>query len=132
MEKILFIVFGLVLLTVWIGLLVPQYNALKNKHYRSVAIFFSVFILSVGSFFAMIVYGGFLNLLYGKELPPSSQTNEFILCIFGAIFELCLFFCLWFVYFRKSWDYIRINGYSDKQIRSMIDPELKHLLKLPQ
>jgi hypothetical protein len=132
MEKILFILFGLVLLTIWIVLLVPQYNALKNKHYRSVAIFFSVFILSVCSFFAMIIYGGFLNLLYGKELPPSSQISEFILCIFGAIFEFGIFFCLWYVYFRKSWDYIKINGYSDKQIRSMVDPKLKRLLKLPQ
>ena len=132
MGKLLFIVFGLILIIVWMVLLIPQYDALKNKHYRTVLIFMIAFVLAVSSLIAMLVYGGFFNLLHGGGLPQVSAKKEFILCLLGLITVPAHFFCLRYVYFRKTWDYMRLNGHSDKEIRAMIDPEVKRWLGLPQ
>ena len=132
MIKLLALLFSFLLLVVWIGLLVPQYVAIKNKSYRAVAIFMSVFVLSVGALIAIIIYGGFLSMICAENISQFSAAKETILGVLALISVLGHFFCLWFVYFRKSWDYLRFNGYSGKQLRFMIDPEIKKLLGYPQ
>ena len=131
MVKLFFAVFGLILFIVWIFLFIPQYKAARNKYYRTVAIFLTAFVVSAGSLIAMIIYGDFFSLISDEPVETSAE-REIILCFLGAVSVWGHFFCLWFSYFRKSWDYIRIDGHSDKEIRRMIDPEIKRLLGYPQ
>lgn len=132
MVKLLALLFSFLLLVVWIGLLAPQYKAIKNKSYRAVAIFMSVFALSVGALIAIIIYGDFWGMICEEKMSQFSVADERILGALALISVSGHFFCLWFVYFRKSWDYVRVNGYSGQQLRFMIDPEIKKLLGYPQ
>lgn len=129
MGKIFMIVMGAILVTVWLGFLIPQYFAWKNKRRKAVAVCMSAFIVSVCAFVAMVIYGDFVPiLLYGVENLHTADTNEFVLCVLGLVWVVGHFFCWWYIYGRKSLDFIHLKGYTAEDLEKIISPEFKKLI----
>ncbi|MBR1824991.1 MAG: hypothetical protein IJ770_00190 [Alphaproteobacteria bacterium] len=131
MSKIFMIAMGILLLTVWLGFLVPQYAACKNRCYKTVAICLSSFVVSVAAFVAMMIYGDFITaLLYGAANSRTAQADEFILCLLAFVWVVGHFFCWWYIYGRKSLDFIHFKGYTADDLEKIISPEFKKILGL--
>lgn len=131
MGKIFMIVMGLMLATIWLGFLVPQYAAWRNKCYKTVAICLSSLSISIAAFVAMLIYGDCINvLLNGVEHSRAAEVNDFILCIFGFVFVVGHFFCWWYIYGRKSLDFIHLKGHTADELNQILSPECKKLLGL--
>lgn len=129
MGKVIIIIMGLLLLTVWLGFWVPQYAAWKNKCYRSIAIFISAFVIGNTALISMLVYGDFIEPLWYEtnNLEPS-QANELILCLLGFVGVFANFFCWWYIYGRKSMDYVYIDGYTAEELRKLLSSDFKKLI----
>lgn len=129
MGKIFVIIMGLFILTVWLGFLAPQYAAWKNKCYKSVAICMSVFIVGNTALISMLVYGDFIEPLWyeNSSLQPV-HANEIILCVLGFISVIANFFCWWYIYGRKSMDYVYIDGYTAEELRKLLSSDFKKLI----
>lgn len=131
MGKIFMIIMGLTLLVIWLGFLVPQYAAWKNKRYKAIKICLCAFIVSLAAFVALIIYGDFVpTLLYGKENSHTAQANEFVLCVLTFIWVVGHYFCWWYIYGRKSLDFIHISGYTADELEQLISPQIKELIGL--
>lgn len=125
------IVIGLMLLFIWLGFLIPQYFAWKNKRYKAIWVCLSVFAVSVAACVALVVYGDFItSLLNCSPTAQSKSANEFILCVLGVVWVVSHFFCWWYIYKRRSWDYIYLNGYTADDLQKILSPESLKLLEL--
>lgn len=131
MGQIFVIVMGAILVTVWLGFLVPLYAAWKNKRRKTVAVCLSVLTVSIAAFVTMLIYGDFINaLIYGVENSQAEQANELVLCLLGVVWVVGHFFCWWYIYGRKSLDFIHFKGYTADDLERIISPEFKKLLGL--
>ena len=131
MAKIFMYLFAATLLIVWLGFLIPQYAALKNHCYKAVAICLGAFLVSTAAFAAMVVYGDFVNaLLYGAENSRTKEANEAVLCLLGFIWCVGHWFCWWYIYGRKSLDFIHLKGYTADKLNKIISAEFKKLMGL--
>lgn len=131
MAKIFMFAIAALLLTIWLGFLIPQYAAWKNRCYKTVAICLSSFLISVLAFVAMVIYGDFVNaLLYGAQNSRTQEADEFVLCVLGFIWCVGHWFSWWYIYGRKSLDFIHLKGYTADELNNIISPELKKLMGL--
>lgn len=131
MGKIFMITMGVMLLTVWLGFLIPQYAAWKNKRYHTVAVCLSALAVSIAAFVGMVIYGDFINAsLYGVENSHTAEANEFVLCVLAFVFVVGHFFCWWYIYGRKSLDFIHLKGYTADDLEQILSPECKKLMGL--
>lgn len=122
---------GGILLVIWLGFLVPQYAAWKNKCYRTVAVCLSVLAVSIAAFAGMMCYGDFINALwYGVKNSHTTEANEFVLCVLAFVWVVGHFFCWWYIYWRKSFDYIHLKGYTADDLKQILSPECKKLMGL--
>ena len=125
------IVTGVMMLTIWLGFLIPQYAAWKNKCYRTVAVCLSALTVSIASFVAMLVYGRFLNvLLDGVENAHTDEVSDWVLCILGFVCVVGHFFCWWYIYGRKSLDFIHLKGHTADELKQILSPKCKKMLGL--
>lgn len=129
MERIAVITAGLILMIIWFDFLSHLYAAWKNKRYRTAAICMSAFIVTVASFVAMFVYGDFISLFNGTQDLPA-QVNEAVLCTFGFVTVAGHLFCWWYIYGRRSIDFLRIKNLSADDLEKLISPEVKEFLGL--
>ena len=103
---IVFIILGLMQIFVWLGCLVAQYFAFKNRRYRTVIICVSLLILSVLSCALTLIYGGFIDSIRGgTAVIKVEEENEFLTCITGFIWVVSSWFCWCYVYKRKTFEY---------------------------
>ena len=131
MAQIFMYAFAAIIVTIWLGFLIPQYAAWKNRRYKTVAICLTAFFVSVLAFAAMVIYGDFVTaLLYGLENSRAKEANEAILCLLGFIWCVGHWFCWWYIYGRKSLDFIHFKGHTADELNRLISPELKKLMGL--
>ena len=131
MEKILMLIAAVLLVVLWSGFLLPQYVAYKNKRYRAIIVSLLVFAVSVAAFIGMIWYGDLLNaMFYGKENSRTDEVNELVLALLGMVWGFGHCFCWWYIYARKSTDYVYIEDCTADEIDKTISPEWKKLLGL--
>lgn len=125
------IAMGLILLMIWLGFLIPQYYAWKNKRYKTIIICLSSFVVSVIAFFAMVIYGGFIDLLLnGSSSAHTTEANEFVLCLLGFVWVAGHWLCWWYIYGRKSSDFLYVDGHTADEIAQIVSPEWKGFLGL--
>ena len=131
MGKIFIITIAVLLVTIWLGFLIPQYAAWKNKRYKTVAICLGAFAVSVSAFVGMVIYGDFIAIaLHGRQISSTAQTNEAVLCVLGLIWVIGHWFCWWYIYGRKSLDFIHIKGHTADDLDQILSVECKKLLHL--
>ncbi|MEE6207587.1 MAG: hypothetical protein VZR95_06000 [Alphaproteobacteria bacterium] len=129
--EIIFWIGALLLIICWIGFLVPVYAAWKNKRYKTVAICLSSIALSIATAIGMVVYDYFATVAsQGKLGVPTDSVDEIVLSILGFVLVVSHFFSLWYIYCRKSWDFMYIDGHTADEIATIISPECKKLLGL--
>lgn len=131
MDQIFMYALATIIVVIWLGFLIPQYAAWKNRRYKTVAICLTSFLVSVLAFVALLIYGDFINaLLYGAENSRTSEANEAVLSLLGFIWCAGHWFCWWYIYGRKSLDFIYLKGYTADELKQIIPPEFKKMLKL--
>lgn len=129
MVKFCIIILGVMQLVLWLGFLVPQYYALKNRRYKTVAICCTALCVSMISCAAMCWYGDFITIAQTGEISPEAENAEdWILTLFGALWVYSMVFCWWYIYMRKSFDFVHIEGYTADEVEKTISPECKELL----
>jgi len=127
---ILIVIGALLLIICWLGLLWPVYAAWKNKRYKTVAVSLCSIFTGILSFSGMVWYGDWITaLLQGVHNTPNG-TQDTIMCILGFVCVVSHSFSWWYVYGRKTWDYMYIEGHTADEISKIISPECKELLGL--
>ena len=129
MVKVLLIILGVIQIILWLGFLVPQYYALKNRRYKTAAICCTAVCISIISCVAMLWYGDFITIAQTEVISPESEnTDDWLLTLFGAFWLYSMVFCWWYIYARKSFDFVDIKGYTADEVEHIISPDVKKLL----
>ena len=114
MKIFMLFIFATVVL-LWLMMLIMPYYAFKNLRYKSVWICLFTFFINVVSFAIMV---------------KTILFSETISCIAGVFFVLSTFFYLWYVWLRKSFDFLYIKGYTADDLERLISPEFKKMLHI--
>ena len=129
MVKFCIIILGVMQLVLWLGFLVPQYYALKNRRYKTVAICCTALCVSMISCAIMVWYGDFIAIAQtGEVTPDAANADDWVLTMFGALWLYSMIFCWWYIYKRKSFDFVHIEGYTADEVEKTVSPECKKLL----
>ena len=102
------------------GYLFPQYNAWRNKCYKTLAIALISWLTFVVFGILFAHFGGFTDvMLYGDE-TAARTADDAVLFGFGMPFILSGMFCWYYIYGRHSADYIYIRGLTHEQVKKTI------------